>query len=171
MKRLIIIAIVFACFFNGIAAADSEKSEAKKAEEQVEKPSPMILIVFAVNQVAAIRPESLANYIAIPLYEADYPLVENDSDFKECISIARENKDTGLVYFKPSNDKDITYVVYLRKDRVVGYTVTPDSGKRIKVRRAPPFGWEKLYYVDAELKNDNGQPIPAYQIASGGPDK
>ena len=139
------------------------------------------LVKVATDIVQLHRPQTLAGFVAIPIDESNWALLTRDSDLRPFLKLKESRADLSLVMVVPANPKkDSTYCVYFRGQDPLGFVEakTSETGKitdedvrnayKEIAKKIVKTGTEELYFTDVILHTDDGSPLPAIKILSGG---
>jgi hypothetical protein len=138
------------------------------------------LVKLATDVVKMHRGETLAGFYAITIDAKRWESLTTDSDLGPFLKLKQSQPDLSVVLVLRNSKRDPAYCVYFHGQNPSGFAeVSPKpSGKMTDedVRKSyqdvarqtvKPTG-EELYFTDVSLTTDDGSPMPAVKILSGG---
>jgi hypothetical protein len=139
------------------------------------------LVKVATDIVQLNRHQTLAGFIAIPIDESKWATLAGDSDLGPFLKFKESQPGLSAVLIIPVNsEKDSTYCVYFRGQDPFGFVDAraKEAGKNTDKDIRDSYheitkdmvknGKEELYFTDVSLRTDDGSPLPAVKILSGG---
>ncbi len=164
------------------AAPDKNKNEPQK-EEQNKKNEAQSFAMQAARIISNAQHKTPAGYLAIPVNQKDWTTLLKDKDLGPFLKLKEPKPNLSVVVLILNPEESATFCVYFDDVSPIGMVALPpapggkiDAGEVAKAYKTVSKdmlkeGDEELLLSDGEVSSDDGQPLVAFNIASGGKSK